>query len=234
MDLRRMSDQTAITTVPQASSSIYLSEASFEFAQRQAKMLANSSFVPREFKGDTGLSNCIVAVGVARRMGMDPTYVCQSINVINGRPSWKSEFISGAIQGCGRFVDFDYDEGENYCQVVCKRADSGKEVRGVKITLEMAKAEGWTRNTKWRSMPQRMLRARAVSFFGRDYIPDILNGMGSVEEAEIIEADISVASNDADARAEQVNDLLMPKAEPMPVSIPEPISDVQQPDDFFD
>ena len=79
-----------------------------------------------------------------------------------------------------------------------------------------------------------MLRARAVSFFGRDYIPDILNGMGSVEEAEIIEADISVASNDADARAEQVNDLLMPKAEPMPVSIPEPISDVQQPDDFFD
>ena len=165
---------------------------------------------------------------------MDPTYVCQSINVINGRPSWKSEFISGAIQGCGRFVDFDYDEGEEYCQVVCKRADSGKEVRGVKITLEMAKAEGWTRNTKWRSMPQRMLRARAVSFFGRDYIPDILNGMGSVEEAEIIEADISVASNDADARAEQVNDLLMPKAEPMPVSIPEPISDVQQPDDFFD
>ena len=134
-----MSDQTAITTVPQASSSIYLSEASFEFAQRQAKMLANSSFVPREFKGDTGLSNCIVAVGVARRMGMDPTYVCQSINVINGRPSWKSEFISGAIQGCGRFVDFDYDEGEDYCQVVCKRADSGKEVRGVKITLRWRK-----------------------------------------------------------------------------------------------
>ena len=229
-----MSEQTAIATVPQASGSIYLSEASFEFAQRQAKMLASSSFVPKQFQGDAGLPNCIVAVGVARRMGMDPTYVCQSINVINGTPSWKSEFISGAIQGCGRFVDFDYDEGQDYCQVVCKRADSGKEVRGVKITLEMAKAENWTRNPKWRSMPQRMLRARAVAFFGRDYIPDILNGMSSVEEAEIIEADISVASNDADAKAAQVNDLLMPKTEAMPVSIPEPISDVQQPDDFFD
>lgn len=228
-----MNDQSAIATISQTSSSIYLSEASFEFAQRQAKMLANSSFVPREFKGDTGLSNCIVAVGVARRMGMDPTYVCQSINVINGRPSWKSEFISGAIQGCGRFVDFDYDEGADYCQVVCKRADSGKEVRGVKITLEMAKAEGWTRNAKWRSMPQRMLRARAVSFFGRDYIPDILNGMGSVEEAEIIEADVSVASYDAEVKAEQVNDLLIPKTEPMPVSS-EPIPNVQEPDDFFD
>ena len=109
-----MSESTAITQVPQVSGSIYLSEASFDFAQRQARMLAESSFVPREFKGQAGLSNCVVAVGVARRMGMDPTYVCQSINVINGRPSWKSEFISGAIQGCGRFTDFGYAETEGF------------------------------------------------------------------------------------------------------------------------
>ena len=93
------------------------------FAQRQAKMLAASSFVPREFQGNNGVSNCVVAVGVARRMGMDPAYVCQSINVLNGRPSWKSEFISGAIQGCGRFTDFGYVETEDSCRVVCKRAD---------------------------------------------------------------------------------------------------------------
>ena len=98
-------------------------------------------------------------------MGMDPTYVCQSINVINGRPSWKSEFIIGLpFRAAAGLKDFTYVETEDSCQVVCKRADSGEEVRGVKITLEMAKAEGWTRNSKWRSMPQRMLRARAVSF----------------------------------------------------------------------
>jgi hypothetical protein len=229
-----MSESTAITQVPQVSGSIYLSEASFDFAQRQARMLAESSFVPREFKGQAGLSNCVVAVGVARRMGMDPTYVCQSINVINGRPSWKSEFISGAIQGCGRFTDFGYAETEDSCQVVCKRADSGEEVRGVKITLEMAKAEGWTRNTKWRSMPQRMLRARAVSFFGRDYIPDILNGMSSVDEAEVIEADIKVAPSTPEDKLDKVASLLAPKTDPVPVPEPEPASDVIEPDDFFD
>ena len=165
---------------------------------------------------------------------MDPTYVCQSINVINGRPSWKSEFISGAIQGCGRFTDFGYAETEDSCQVVCKRADSGEEVRGVKITMEMAKAENWTRNAKWRSMPQRMLRARAVSFFGRDYIPDILNGMSSVDEAEVIEADIKVAPSTAEDKLDKVSNLLAPKTDPVPVPEPEPVSDVIEPDDFFD
>jgi len=229
-----MSESTAITQVSQVSGSIYVSEASFEFAQRQARMLAESSFVPKEFKGQAGLPNCIVAVGVSRRMGMDPVYVCQSINVINGRPSWKSEFINAAILGSGRFVDLDYDEGDDYCQLVCKRADSGKEVRGVKITLEMAKAEGWTRNSKWRTMPQKMLRARAVSFFGKDYIPDILNGMGSVDEAEVIEADIKVAPSTAEDKLDKVASLLAPKADPAPVPEPEPVSDVNEPDDFFD
>ena len=229
-----MNDSPAITQVAQVSGSIYLDEASFDFAQRQARMLAESSFVPKEFKGQSGLANCVVAVGVARRMGMDPTYVCQSINVINGRPSWKSEFISGAIQGCGRFTDFNYVETESSCQVVCTRTDSGEHVRGVKITLEMAQAEGWTRNSKWRSMPQRMLRARAVSFFGRDYIPDILNGMSSVDEAEVIEAEIKVAPSPVDDKLDKVNEILAPKTEPQPVPTPDLSPPLIPDDDFFD
>jgi len=95
----------------------------------------------------------------------------------------------------------------------------------------MAKAEGWTRNTKWRSMPQRMLRARAVSFFGRDYIPDILNGMSSVDEAEAIEADIKVAPSTAEDKLDKVANLLAPKTDPVPVPEPEPVSDVIEPED---
>ena len=41
-----MSESTAITQVPQVSGSIYVSEASFEFAQRQAKMLADIFVCP--------------------------------------------------------------------------------------------------------------------------------------------------------------------------------------------
>jgi hypothetical protein len=73
-----------------------------------------------------------------------------------------------------------------------------------------------------------------VSFFGRDYIPDILNGMSSVDEAEVIEADIKVAPSTAEDKLDKVASLLAPKTDPVPVPEPEPVSDVIEPDDFFD
>jgi hypothetical protein len=46
----------------------------------------------------------------------------------------------------------------------------------------MAKLEGWTRNSKYQSMPELMLRNRAATFFGRQYIPDLLLGVQTSEE----------------------------------------------------
>jgi hypothetical protein len=50
----------------------------------------------------------------------------------------------------------------------------------------MAKAEGWsTKNgSKWKTMPELMLRYRAAAFFGRLYAPDVLSGMHSADEVE--------------------------------------------------
>jgi hypothetical protein len=52
----------------------------------------------------------------------------------------------------------------------------------------MAVAEGWyTKNgSKWRTMPELMLRYRAAAFFGRLYAPDILMGMHSDDEVRDI------------------------------------------------
>jgi hypothetical protein len=52
----------------------------------------------------------------------------------------------------------------------------------------MAKAEGWfaKNGSKWKTMPELMLRYRAAAFFGRLYAPDVLNGMHATEEAEDI------------------------------------------------
>jgi hypothetical protein len=57
---------------------------------------------------------------------------------------------------------------------------------GVKVDMAMAKAEGWIDKTgsKWKTMPQLMLRYRAATFFGRVYCPEILMGMHTEEEVE--------------------------------------------------
>lgn len=50
--------------------------------------------------------------------------------------------------------------------------------------MEMAKAEGWLdkAGSKWKTMPELMMRYRAAAFFGRLYAPEITMGMHTTEE----------------------------------------------------
>ena len=175
------------TTNPEGNSSSYQSTESFEFAQRQAKSLCESDLVPTSYQGQKGLSNCLVALEMSKRMNLSPLTVMQNLNVIHGKPSWSSHFISSQIMACGRFKNFDYvvtgkdDTLAVQCQAI--RLEDNKLVKGTAVTMKMAQKEGWTRkNPKFQSMPEIMLRARAATFFGRQYIPDLLLGVQTSEE----------------------------------------------------
>ena len=178
---------TDITTTNQeGNSSIYQSVDSFEFAQRQAKSLCESNLVPVSYQGQKGLSNCLVALEMSKRMNLSPLTVMQNLNIIHGVPSWSAQFISSQILGCGRFNNFDYvvsGEGASlsvYCEAI--RVEDNKKVKGTTVSMKMAREEGWTRNSKYTSMPEVMLRNRAATFFGRQYIPDLLLGVQTSEE----------------------------------------------------
>ena len=231
-----MSDQSALTTT--SAKSVYSSIQSFESAQRIAASLADSALVPNTYRGQQGLPNCIVAIEIANRMGMSPFQVMQNLNVIHGRPSWSSQFIIGLIQGCGRFESFTYSEKTDSCQCFAILKTTGEQVSGPKITLDMAKREGWTKNSKWSTMPQTMLRYRAASAFGRFHIPDLILGIQSVEENEVIEAEITVAPEPAESKLDKVSGILSGKTE-APQELPEAKTEApQEPavevDDFFD
>ena len=167
-------------------SSIYKNTDSFEFAQRQAKSLCESNLVPISYQGQKGLPNCLVAIEMSKRMKLSPLTVMQNLNVIHGRPTWSAQFISSQIMGCGRFENFDYlvkGEGETLeVQCVAKRVEDQKLIKGTAVSMRMARLEGWTKNPKYTSMPELMLRNRAATFFGRQYIPDLLLGVQTSEE----------------------------------------------------
>ena len=173
-------------------SSIYRNSDSFEFAQRQAKSLCQSQLVPKEYQGQNGLSNCLVALEMSKRMNLSPLTVMQNLNVIHGKPTWSAQFISSQIIGCGRFKNFDYivtgkdDSLSVQCQAI--RLEDDKLVKGTAVSMRMAQQEGWTeRNKKYQSMPELMLKNRAATFFGRQYIPDLLLGVQTSEEVVDIE-----------------------------------------------
>lgn len=170
----------------------------FELAQRQAKLLASSSLVPKEFQGN--ISNCAIGLNIAKRLGADPFMVIQNIDIIHGRPSFRATFLIAMVNASGRFTPLQFRlEGEGQtrsCVAHCKAKDSSEVIEGPQITMAMAKAEGWSTKagSKWLTMPELMLRYRAAAFFARIYAPDITLGMHTSEERYDMQEDPRVAS----------------------------------------
>lgn len=165
--------------------------ATFELVQRRAKAYSESSLVPKEYQKN--ISNCIVAIEIASRVGSSELMVMQNLYIVHGRPAWSSQYIIAAMNSCGRFKPLDFDmsgEGDDYGCVAWTETKEGKRLSSSKITIGMAKKEGWYQKSgsKWQTMPEQMLRYRAASFLGRIYAPDILMGMQSTEEVEDVYA----------------------------------------------
>ena len=170
----------------------FSSLANFEAAQRMAKALSTSDLVPAMYRGDKGLANCLIAMEVAARTGSSILAVTQNLNVIQGKPSWSSSYIIAALNTCGRFTPLNFRlEGSGdglTCTAVTTDKATGDEFAGPPVSIKTAKDEGWygRSGSKWKTMPELMLRYRAAAFFGRLYAPDILMGMQSDEEASDI------------------------------------------------
>ena len=158
----------------------------FELVQRQAKMLASSTMVPKDFANN--VPNCAIALNISKRTGIDVLMVTQNIDIIHGRPSWRATALIGMIRSCGSFTPlrfvFDDEDNPTSCYAVARDSSTGEELRGEKITLEMAKREGWSTKSgsKWLTMPGQMLRYRAASFWSRAYASDISLGMYTTDE----------------------------------------------------
>lgn len=149
----------------------------FEMAQRKAKALASSDLVPKEYKGN--VANCLLAMEVAERTKSSPLAVMQNLNIIHGKPAWSSSFIIAALNACGRFSPIRFKMTADSCTAIATDRETGEILEGPSVTIQMAKDEGWynKQGSKWKTMPELMLRYRAAAFFGRLYAPDILMGM---------------------------------------------------------
>ncbi len=153
---------------------------SFELMQRAARLLSASTLVPAAYRANdekkgenpNALANCVVALNMAQRMGADPLMVMQNLYIVEGRPSWSSQWIIAAINGCGRFsplrfelenlgekeVEYSVTEWVNRERVTKKlkatvsnmkcvawaiEKETGERITAPAVTIEMAVKEGW-------------------------------------------------------------------------------------------
>lgn len=167
--------------------SIFESAEKWNLAVRMADSLSRSTIVPKEFQGNA--NNALIAIELASRLQTSPLMVMQHLYVVYGRPAWSAQYVIAAINGSGKYdMELQFDEkvdakGNPY-SCVCWTEKDGRKVTGPIITMDLAKAEGWVdkNGSKWKTMPQIMLRYRAASFFGRMNCPDLMMGMYTQEE----------------------------------------------------
>ena len=153
-----------------------------------ADFYSKSDLIPKEFQNKP--ANIVIALDMANRTGFAPMSVMQNLDIIYGRPAWRSQFVIACINQSRRYkspLRFQYNNDRTSCYAYATGQDD-KEVRGITITMEMANAEGWTtkNGSKWKTMPELMLQYRAASFFGKAYCPDLLMGIYTVDEVEEI------------------------------------------------
>lgn len=150
-----------------------------------AEELSKSDIIPKEFQKKP--ANCLIAVELANRLKASPFQVMQNMDVIYGRPALRSSFVIACINNSGKIIGslkFEMNEKATKCRAWAIEKETGSKLTGPTVTMEMAEKEGWsTKNgSKWRTMPELMLRYRAAAFFGRLYCPEILNGMYTEDE----------------------------------------------------
>lgn len=161
----------------------------FELMQRAARLLSSSTLVPVAYRqtiekldrygnvkesreNPNALANSVVALNMAQRMGADPLMVMQNLYIVEGRPSWSSQWIIAAINGCGRFSPLRFDiqdlgdkevaytttswnngqretstrtvkVRDKVCVAWAVEKETGERLESPKVTIEMAVKEGW-------------------------------------------------------------------------------------------
>ncbi|WMD23336.1 hypothetical protein RAS12_13475 [Achromobacter seleniivolatilans] len=161
----------------------------FELMQRAARLLSSSTLVPVAYRqtiekldrfgnvkesreNPNALANSVVALNMAQRMGADPLMVMQNLYIVEGRPSWSSQWIIAAINGCGRFSPLRFrienrgkrvveyrstfwennqrqtkvdqvDIEDKVCVAWAIEKETGEIIESPAVSIEMAVKEGW-------------------------------------------------------------------------------------------
>lgn len=163
-------------------------EKNFQAGLRVAKALASSTLVPQAYQGN--IPNVLIAMELANRIGCSVLMAMQSLDIVHGRPSWRSSFLIATVNASGRFSPLRFrwqgKEGTDEwgCRAVAKDKDR-EECLGPLVTIAIAKAEGWfsKNGSKWKTIPELMLMYRAAGWWTRVFCPELSLGMQTSDEA---------------------------------------------------
>ena len=185
-------------TVPQVG--MFLNPERFEFAQRIGKMLAASTMLPDHFRNNIG--NCLIALNMSERLGIDVFGLMQTSYVVHGRPGFEAKLLIAIFNARTQLfipplrweMKGDFPKGPDAaCRAYAVDKETNEPLYGEWIDWDLVTAEGWheKKGSKWLTMPGQMYRYRAASFFINAYEPGLKMGIHTVDELEDMVIDVT-------------------------------------------
>ena len=184
-------EPTRITVQDNGPMSILLDTGKFEHLWRIAQAFSSSDMVPDHCRNKP--NNCFVLCQLAIRLEIDPFTMMQSCYVVHGKPGVEAKL---AIALCNRLVgtpnapfrdriqwEFTGKGKDRECTAYAHDRISGDRCEA-SVNIAMAQAEGWMSKagSKWKTMPDVMLRYRSARFLVRFYCEDVMMGLNYTKE----------------------------------------------------
>lgn len=168
----------------------------FGHLMRLAKMFAASPLVPdhlRKGSQEQAIANCAIVLSMAHELGENPIVVANNIHTVNGKFGWSSSYMIARANRGGRLktpINWRSEgTGDSLTVTAYATTVEGNQIESPPVSMKMAKAEGWTKNAKYGSMPEVMLRYRSAAFLVRMYLPESLLGYQTADELETMPAE---------------------------------------------
>lgn len=184
-----------------------------EKAYKFSQIMAKSDIIPNHYRNKP--ENVFIAVQTAYRMSLDPLIIMQCTYITKNKLAITSAFAislansSGLLKGGirykieGKGIDLEVTAFATY-------RDNDEEI-SYTISMKEAHAEGWTNNSKYKTLPELMLRYRSAVLLTRTHIPEVLCGMHTVEELKDVEASKMTNESKSDDLNNRINTLIPKK-----------------------
>ncbi len=135
-------------------------------------------------------ADVLFVISVGEFLGLNAATALMNIYNVNGMPTMKADLKLALAKRHPEYAGCEIDANTERCIVKMKRRNETgtEEAITSTFTIEDAKRAGlFPKKDNWRMYPQRMLKARAISYAVNDLFPDIVFGMLSSEEAHDID-----------------------------------------------
>jgi hypothetical protein len=149
--------------------------------EQLANTLCRTEFVPKEFRGKPEQTTAAMMFG--REIGLQPMTTLQNTFVVHGRVGMYAEQLRAMILAAGH--EYSIDESTSDRCVISGRRKGSERWSSFSYTMDMAKKAGlYSQNEQYQKRPVEMLFARATGLMAHGMFPDVIRGMGVVEELE--------------------------------------------------